>query len=46
LAELSSSDLISISTGGEFTDKGYFMHSDVVFVKDIGRGVEFRVEEN
>lgn len=46
LAELSSSDLISISTGGEFTDKGYLMHSDVVFVKEIGRVVEFRVEEN
>lgn len=44
LAELSCADLVNISTGGEFTDKGYLMYSDIVLIKDIGRVVEFKIE--
>lgn len=44
LARLSDSDLVSISTGGEFTNTGYVMYSDAVYVKEIGVSVEFKVE--
>ena len=41
---LRSSDLIKITTKGEFIDSGYKMYSDLVFLSDVGRVVEFSAD--
>ena len=38
------SDLLRIRTYGEFTENGYTMHSDIVFLSDVSEQVEFKVE--
>lgn len=43
-ARLSSSDLLKIKTDGEFTDTGYRMYSDIVFLTDVGDNVDFFVD--
>ncbi|MBO5100934.1 MAG: sporulation protein YqfD, partial [Clostridia bacterium] len=41
---LNSSDLLKITTNGEFTDSGYKMYSDLVFLSDVGEAVEFSAD--
>ena len=43
-SRLASSDLIRIRTEGEFTDDGYLMSSDIVFLSDVGVSGEFEIE--
>ncbi len=42
-AELIGSDLLRIRTSGEFTHEGYVMRSDIVFLSQIGKALEFKV---
>ena len=42
---LSQADLIKISTHGEFTDDGYVMSSDVVYLAEIGSEKSFEITE-
>jgi sporulation protein YqfD len=43
-ARLCLSDLLRIRTYGEFTEKGYRMWSEMVYLSDISKQVEFKVE--
>ena len=43
-SRLMNSDLLRIKTEGRFTEKGYLIFSDIVFLSDVGREVEFYVE--
>ena len=43
-ARLCLSDLLSIRTYGGFTEKGYRMWSDIVYLSDVSKQVEFKVE--
>ena len=43
-ARLCVSDLIKIKTRGEFTDEGYLMSSDMVFLSEVAERVKFIVE--
>ncbi len=43
-SRLVSCDLIGIRTYGGFTDSGYEMSSDIVFLAEVGKQVEFSVE--
>jgi hypothetical protein len=42
---LSSGDLIKISTRGEFTEGGYIMSSDIVYLAEIGSEKTFEITE-
>lgn len=42
---LSASDLLSIRTWGEFTEEGYKMTSEIVFLNDVGRDLSFVSEK-
>ena len=44
LKALENADLLRIKTFGEFTDTGYSMRSDVVFLTEISECVEFTVD--
>ena len=41
---LSECDLLKIKSYGEFTDDGYYLVNDIVFLAEIGRCVEFKVD--
>ena len=43
-ARLSLSDLLRLRTYGEFTESGYTMWSDIVYLSDVSEQVEFKVE--
>ena len=43
-ARLCLSDLLRIRTYGEFTEKGYKMWSEMVYLSDVSEQVEFKVE--
>lgn len=43
-SRLAASDLLRIRTEGEFTDDGYLMSSDIVFLSDVGVSGEFEIE--
>jgi sporulation protein YqfD len=43
-ARLCLSDLLRIRTYGEFTEKGYRMWSEMVYLSDVSKQVEFKVE--
>ncbi len=43
-SRLLDSDLIRVKTEGYFTDSGYFICSDMLFLSDVGAEVEFDVE--
>ena len=45
-SRLASCDLVRIKSTGEFTDNGYLMKNELVFLADIGSSVPFSVEEN
>ena len=38
---LSSSDLLKIKTSGEFTDSGYVIRSELVFLSEVGENIGF-----
>ena len=40
---LAESDLVKISTDGEFTDDGYRMWSNIVYLTDVGRENSFEI---
>lgn len=44
LKALENADLLRIKTYGEFTDTGYSMRSDVVFLTEVSKCVEFTVD--
>ena len=39
---LKAADLLKIKTYGEFTDKGYSMSSDLLFLCEVGENIEFK----
>ncbi len=41
---LKSADLLKITTNGEFTDTGYKMYSDLVFLSDVGEAIGFSAD--
>ena len=43
-SRLATSDLVGIKTYGKFTDTGYEMRSDIIFVAEVGETVEFSVD--
>lgn len=43
-ARLSTSDLLRIRSYGEFTDNGYVISSDIVFLSEVSQTTEFRIE--
>lgn len=43
-SRLVSADLLRIKTDGRFTDDGYEMYSDIVFVGEVGRETEILVD--
>ncbi len=43
LAELEGKDLLRIKSYGEYTDTGYLMRSDIVYLSEIGKTLEFNV---
>ena len=43
-ARLDKSDLIKIKTFGEFTDTGYKICSEIVFLSDVGKTLEFTLD--
>lgn len=44
LSRLVGSDLVRIRTSGDFTDDGYRISSDFVFLSDVGEPQEFEIE--
>ena len=40
---LKASDLIRISTNGEFTENGYRMWSDIIYLTDVGQENAFEI---
>ena len=42
---LTGSDLVRISSDGEFTDDGYRMWSDIVYLTDVGRENSFEITD-
>ncbi len=41
---LSGADLLRIKTSGEFTESGYIMRSELVFITEIGKTLEFKTD--
>ena len=43
--KLASCDLVRIKTVGEYTDDGYIMKNELVYLKSVGKTVQFSAEE-
>lgn len=44
-ARLASCDLVRIRTFGEYTDDGYVIKNEIVFLKEVGKTAEFSLKE-
>ena len=45
LSRLAGADLLRIRTEGRFTDSGYILTSDMVFLSEVGVQVDFDIEK-
>ena len=42
---LAASDLVRLRTYGEYTDDGYVMRNEIVFLSEVGRTEKFSAKE-
>ena len=42
--KLASGDLLRLRTNGEFTEKGYFLRSDIIYLTEVGETVEIMLD--
>ena len=43
-SRLENGDLIRVKSGGKFTENGYYLYSDILYLSDVGVEVEFSIE--